>query len=322
MRFLVIAEHDGHAVRLASRSALSFATQCVRDSGDGSVQWLLLGHQLDEVASCAAAYAPALVADSPALAAGVADRYAKVIADAVVERQADVLVAANSTFAKDVVARAAGLLGGSMASDVVGHEFRSGQWLLRRPMHAGAVMATVELLGEPKIVTVRASAYTPHDPLEAPADVTRLAVDEGTLPDSMQYDGLESHETGRPDVTEARVVVSGGRGVKNGEDFERLVGGLADVLRGAAGSTRALVDAGVTPNDLQVGQTGKIVAPELYVALGLSGAVQHLAGMRNARLIVAINSDPEAPIFDAADYGLVSDLYDAVPQLIDRLKND
>jgi electron transfer flavoprotein alpha subunit len=196
-----------------------------------------------------------------------------------------------------------------------------GRLLLQRPMYAGAVLATVELCGTPQIVTVRPSAYAPAGPRDTPATVTAIPVAEAALPRGTEYHGAVSHPTGRPDVTEARVVVSGGRAVKTREDFERLVGGLADVLGGATGSTRALVDAGVTPNELQVGQTGKIVAPDLYVALGVSGAVQHLAGMKNSKLVVAINRDSDAPIFAAADLGLVADIYDAVPQMIDRLRS-
>jgi electron transfer flavoprotein alpha subunit len=169
---------------------------------------------------------------------------------------------------------------------------------------------------------VRASAYTTTQPdaTELHA-VERLAFDDSSLGSRAVYEGIKSKQRARPDVTEAQVVVSGGRAIKNADDFERLVGGLADALGGATGSSRALVDAGITPNELQVGQTGKIVAPQLYIALGISGAVQHLAGMKNSRTIVAINSDANAPIFDMVDYGLVGDVYGVVPELIEKLQN-
>ncbi len=321
MRILVVAEHDGTAVRAASRSAMTFARACAAATG-GSTRWLLLGHQLALPAAAAAIYAPVLTADSPALTAPLADRYAHVIAAVVEQQQADLLVAASGTWAKDIVTRAAGRLGGAMAGDVVGHEFCDGRLRMQRPVYAGAALATIELCGSPQIVTVRASAYPPAEPTATAAEITQVSVCEADLPRSSEYLGLASSRAGRPDVSDARVIVSGGRAVQSREDFERLVGGLADAFGGGTGSTRALVDAGIAPNECQVGQTGKIVAPDLYIALGLSGAVQHLAGMKGAKCVVAVNRDPKAPIFSAADVGLVADVYEAVPDLIEKLRTD
>ncbi len=317
MRTLIICEHDGKGIRLGSRSAVAFAN-AVAEEMRGSVECLLLGHSLAAIAQDAAAYAPVLVADHPALENPVADRYAKVIADVVKQRSYDLVVAAATTFAKDILPRAAGLLGGAMASEVIGHEFRDGRLCFRRPLFAGAVVATVALHGKPQIVTIRPSAYPAASARPERCAVTGVAVDEATLPKKTEFEALQSKLSDRPDVTEARIVVSGGRGIKNSEDFERLVGGLADRLHAATGSSRALVDAGITPNAFQVGQTGKVVAPDLYIALGISGAVQHLAGMKNSKTVVAINSDPDAPIFEVADYGLVGDVYELVPEWIAR----
>ena len=201
-----------------------------------------------------------------------------------------------------------------MASDVVRHELTEAGLQFDCPQYAGAVTATLRLIGSPQVVTVRGSAYPAAKTDESKNHpVERIEIEAAKLASRCQYLGLKSKESARPDVTEARIVVSGGRALKNSDDFERLVGRLADTLGGAVGSSRALVDAGITPNELQVGQTGKIVAPELYIAVGISGAVQHLAGMKNSRTIVAINSDPDAPIFDVADYGLVGDAYQIVP---------
>jgi electron transfer flavoprotein alpha subunit len=321
MRVLVVLEHDKQKVRPGSRSAVGFANLVAQAKG-GSVTCLLLGHQVQAAAREAAALAPVLTADHSALADPVADRYAQVIANVVREHGFDLLTAASTTFAKDIISRAAGLLGGAMASDVVGHQFQDGRLLLRRPMYAGALLATVALSGHPQIITIRPSAYAPALPRAVPGEIRELAIDATKLPDAIQYEALESKATGRPDVTEARVVVSGGRVFQNSEEFEHYVGRLADKLGGATGSTRALVDAGITPNELQVGQTGKVVAPDLYIALGISGAVQHLAGMKNSKVIVAINKDPEAPIFEIANYGLIGDVRDLVPKLIERLGTD
>lgn len=318
MRVLVVAEHDADGLRLGTLSAVEFANQ-VATHTNGTLECLVLGNQIDDVTQTAAQYSAVLVADYSALADPLADRYAQVIATVAAERKPDLIVAASTTFAKDVVARAAGLLGGAMASDVIGHAFQDEQLILRRPMFAGAVTATVKLTGHPQIVTIQSSAYEAAAPVATPNEVIPVQVDEASLPNHIQFEGIATRKSHRPDVTEANVVVSGGRAFKNAEDFERLVGGLADYLGGATGSSRALVDAGITPNDLQVGQTGKIVAPQLYIALGISGAVQHLAGMKNSKCIAAINQDPDAPIFEVADFGLVGDVYELVPELIEKL---
>ncbi len=321
MRVLIPCEHDRNGIRLGSRSAIAFAN-AVAEQTNGKVECLLLGYSLAVIAQDASTYAPVLVADHPALINPVADRYAKVIADVVRQRGCDLVVAAATTFAKDILPRAAGLLGGAMASEVMGHEFRDGQLCFRRPLFAGSVVATVALLEKPQIVTVRPSSYAPASANPDRFTITAVAVDEATLPKKTEFEVLQSKLSTRPDVTEARIVVSGGRAIKSSEDFERLVGGLADKLNAAAGSSRALVDAGITPNAFQVGQTGKVVAPDLYIALGISGAVQHLAGMKNSKTIVAINSNPDAPIFEVADYGLVGDVYEIVPQWIARLNGE
>jgi electron transfer flavoprotein alpha subunit len=318
MNILTVAEHDGTSVRPATLSAIAFADTVAQQTG-GEAKVLVLGHEVQSVANQAARYGQVIAVDAPPLAHSLAGPHAVVI-QAVVKAQAvDMVVAASTSQAKDIVGRAAGLLGGFMASDVVGHRWSDGQLELDRPMYAGAVVATVVLEGGPQVITIRPSAYQPPGPRPSPGSIERFEIDDLELPDDVRFESVSSKSSQRPDVTEARVVVSGGRAFKNLADFERLVGGLADKMQGAAGSSRALVDAGITPNELQVGQTGKVVAPELYVALGISGAVQHLAGMKNSKVIVAINNDPDAPIFSVADFGLVADVYEAVPQLIAKL---
>jgi len=195
-----------------------------------------------------------------------------------------------------------------------------GSILYRRPINSGSMLATVTVEGDRRVLTVRATAFEAPAANAAPCPIERFAFDAALLPDGMQFISREQRASDRPDLTEARVVVSGGRPLKDKETFERLVGGLADALGGAVGATRAAVDAGMAPNDYQVGQTGKIVAPELYIALGISGAIQHLAGIKDSRIIVAINKDPDAPIFQIATYGVVGDLHQIVPQLIESIR--
>ncbi len=318
MNILLIAELQDGQIRPGSLSALTFARQVALET-DGSLQWLLLGANLEAATTEAARYAPVLFCDAAIFAATAADSWAAAIAEVVSTGNFDLVVAASGTFAKDVITRSAGLLGGAMASDVLGHAFVDGRLQLQRGMYAGSILATVALLGSPQIVTIQPSAYAAAEPGETPATVTNEQIDTSRLPQNIRIEHLESKRGGRPDVTEAAVVVSGGRAIKSSEDFESLVGGLADTLHAAAGSSRVLVDAGIAPNELQVGQTGKIVAPEVYLALGISGAVQHMAGMKNSKVIVAVNNDPDAPIFEVADYGMVGDVYEVVPQLIERL---
>ena len=230
------------------------------------------------------------------------------------------IVGAASTFSKDILPRAAALLDAGMISDVIAVRPEGDDFIFKRVMFAGNVIATVKLDGVVKFLTVRSAAFTPPAKIADASPVIPVAIDAAKLPAQIEYVGREAKVAGRPDSTEARVVVSGGRALKTAEDFERLIGGLADVLGGAVGSSRALVDAGITPNSLQVGQTGKVVAPELYIAVGISGAIQHMAGMKDTKVIVAINKDAEAPIFEIADFGLVGDAYQVVPELIEKLK--
>ena len=284
------------------------------------VELLVLGSRLEAVATDAARFGTTIVADDPCLEHPTADRYARVIAEVAEARGARTIVAAATTFAKDILPRAAAFLGAAMAGDVISYSMVNGELRLRRPMYAGAAVATVVLAPGPRVITVRASAFRPAEPRSDSPERVVWPVTAASLPNQIEFVSLESRTTGRPELTEARVVVSGGRPFRSAEEFEEYVGGLASALNAAAGCTRALVDAGIAPNEWQVGQTGKVVAPELYVALGVSGAIQHLAGMKNSRLVVAVNQDPEAPIFSIANYGLVGDVRQIVPELIRELR--
>jgi electron transfer flavoprotein alpha subunit len=318
MNAIVLVEHDGSRIRPGSRSAITAARELAEAQG-GGVELLVLGSDLEEVALEASRLAPTIVAVSSSLQQPRADCYARVIADVCRDRACDLLLAASTTFAKDIVPRVAALLEAPMASDVTGYSFESGQLLLRRPMYAGSVTATVALVGRPNVITVRASAFPQALPGAIAFERINWTIEQASLVSRINHITTRSRPTERPELTEARVVVAGGRPFRSSEEFEAYVGRLADRLGGAAGCTRALVDAGVAPNEWQVGQTGKVVAPELYIALGISGAVQHLAGMKNSRIVVAINSDPQAPIFGIADYGLVGDVRSVVPQMIELL---
>jgi len=224
-----------------------------------------------------------------------------------------VIAGLSTMFGKDFLPRLSGVLKRPMVSDVMEihgiHEFT-------RPMFAGNILARVYVDSDEFVVSVRSTAFrNPQRAENCRTERVRLNCEGVTKRISKS-----TSKSGRPDLTQARVVVSGGRPLKDAATFESLIGGLADALGGAAGATRAAVDSGIAPNELQVGQTGKIVAPELYIAVGISGSTQHLAGMKDSKVIVAINTDPDAPIFQVADFGLVEDLYVAVPEILEKLK--
>jgi electron transfer flavoprotein alpha subunit len=313
---LILLEHDRRQVKRPSLHAIDAARQL-----GGDFALLLLGEGLEEmaksVATCGAS--AVLMADDAALAEPLADRYATVIADAFRRIEATTLLGTSSTFSKDVLPRAAALLDAPMLTDVLVIEKQNGVIAYRRPINAGSMLATVQLAGQRRVLSVRASAFEAPS-ADAPAcPIESLPIDATSLPNGMQLVSREERISDRPDLIEARVVIGGGRPLKDKETFDRLVGGLADVLGAAIGATRAAVDTGLAPNDYQIGQTGKVIAPELYIALGISGAIQHLAGIKDSRVIVAINKDPDAPIFQMATYGLVGDLHQIVPQLIEAL---
>ena len=314
---LILIERDRQLVKRSSLHAITLARQL-----GGEYALLVLGHGLDGVAASLVSYGASevVVADDPLLAESLADRYATVIAEAARQQNAKNILGTSSTFSKDVLPRAAALLDAPMVSDVVATEEIDGLISYRRPINAGSLFAMVKVEGDRRVLTVRATAFEAPAADAAPCAIKRLDFDAASFPNGIQFISREERKSDRPDLTEARVVVSGGRPLKDKETFERLVGGLADALGGAIGATRAAVDAGMAPNDCQIGQTGKVVAPELYIALGISGAIQHLAGIKDSRIIVAINKDPDAPIFQMATYGLVGDLHQIVPQLIESIR--
>ncbi|GAA3554984.1 electron transfer flavoprotein subunit alpha/FixB family protein [Snuella lapsa] len=317
MKILVIAEVQENDVRHASRSAITLAKNAA-EAANGEIEIAILGNDIEAAAVAASAYAPTFTLSDATLAHATADRYGAAIALIAQQREADLVVAASTTQGKDCVARAAAQLGGAMVTDAIACENRNGKLVWKRTMHAGGVAAWVAVNGAPVIVTALQSAFEPAVPSEE-TTVTALDIDVSILPSAIQFESVSIKQSTRPDVTEAAIVISGGRAFKTAEDYERLIGGLADKVGGGTGSSRAAVDAGIAPNENQVGQTGKIVAPDLYLGIGISGAVQHLAGMKNSKVIAAINTDEEAPLLDYADFALIADAYEAIPEMIEKL---
>ncbi|HZR68926.1 MAG TPA: FAD-binding protein [Burkholderiales bacterium] len=309
MSVLVIAEHDNDAVRPSTLNTVAAARKL-----GGDVAVLVAGAGCEGAARAAAAIAgvkKVLRADAPQYKDGLAEPLAALVV-ALAKDYSHVLAPATS-FGKNVAPRIAALLDVAQVSDIVAVK---GADTFVRPIYAGNALATVQSLDRIKVVTVRTTGFD-----AAPATGGTAAIESAPAvadPGVSSFVGRDLTRSDRPELTSAKIIVSGGRGMGSGENF-KLLEPLADRLGAAMGASRAAVDAGFVPNDWQVGQTGKIVAPDLYIAVGISGAIQHLAGMKDSRVIVAINKDEEAPIFQVADYGIVGDLFQVVPELVKEL---
>jgi len=309
MSVLVLVEHDGAHIKDATLAAVTAASKL------GEVHALVTGNNVDGVAQAAskiAGVAKVYAASSVALEHQLAEAVAPVAARLMESH--DAFLAPATTTGKNIAPRVAALLDAMQVSDVLSVE---GADTFTRPIYAGNAIATVRSKDAKKVITVRTTAFEKAAAEGGSGAVEQ--VDAGGDPGISNFIGLEASESERPELTSAKVIVSGGRALGSAEQFHALIDPLADKLGAAVGASRAAVDAGYAPNDYQVGQTGKIVAPEVYVAIGISGAIQHLAGMKDSKTIIAINKDEEAPIFQVADIGLVGDLFKIVPELTEKL---
>jgi electron transfer flavoprotein alpha subunit len=311
---LVFAEHAHGKFPKTTLIAFAAGKDAAQKSG-GQVHAVVLGTGVDALAQEAASYGMQKVfqIDGAPFEHYLADAYTGALASLVKDKGIDTVIATATAIGKDLLPRLAARLNAPYASDI--SEINA-DGTVKRAMYAGNVFGTIQLEGTPRVISVRGTAF------EAAQKGGTGAVEKVSPPADggrMKFEKFDEIKSDRPALTEARIVVSGGRGLKNGENFKIVLEPLVDELGAAMGASRAAVDAGFVPNDLQVGQTGKVVAPELYIAVGLSGAIQHLAGMKDSKVIVAINKDEEAPIFQVADYGLVADLFKAVPELKDEV---
>ncbi len=302
---LVYAEHDNSELKSGALSAIA----CAQEIG-GDIDLLITGKGCADAAQHAATVPgvrKVLLAEGDHLEHHVAENVAPVIANLATDH--DYILAAATTGGKNIMPRVAAVLGVQQVSDISAVVSPD---TFVRPIYAGNALATVQSTDDRKVITVRTTSFEPVEAGGGSAEVE--SVDAGGDAGLARFVGAELSDSEGPELTTARVVVSGGRGVGSAENF-RLIENLAGKLGAAVGASRAAVDAGYVPNDYQVGQTGKVVAPDLYIAVGISGAIQHMAGMKESKVIVAINKDPEAPIFEVADYGLVADLFEALPEL-------
>ena len=309
MSVLVLVEHDGKSIKDATLATVTAAAKL------GEVHTLVAGNNVAAIGDAAAkisGIAKVLVADAAHLDHDLAETVAPVAAKLM--DGYDAFVAPATTFGKNIAPRVAALIDVMQVSDVLSVE---GPDTFTRPIYAGNAIATVKSNDAKKVITVRTTAFDKAASAGGSASIEQA--DTGTDPGTSSFVSMEASESERPELTSAKVIVSGGRAFGSSDQFHSLLDPLADKLGAAVGASRAAVDAGYAPNDYQVGQTGKIVAPQVYIAIGISGAIQHLAGMKDSKTIVAINKDEEAPIFQVADIGLVGDLFKIVPELTEKL---
>ena len=309
MNVLVIAEHDNNEIKGSTIHAIAAAYQL-----GGSIDLLVAGLNCSIAATNGAkieGIAKVLLADSEPYENQLAENIAPLIQQ-ISNKYSHILMAATTT-GKNIIPRAAALADAQPISDVISIVNKD---TFKRPIYAGNVIATIQSNDKIKFMTVRATAFESASKESSPTAIE--VIEESFDLGKSEFIKNDTVFSERPELTSARVIISGGRGMLNEKNF-KLLENLADKFGGAVGASRAAVDSGFAPNDMQVGQTGKIVAPDLYIAVGISGAIQHLAGMKESKIIVAINKDPEAPIFKAADYGLVADLFDVIPELDEKL---
>jgi electron transfer flavoprotein alpha subunit len=315
MTILVLAEHDNATIKGATLNTVTAAAAISIFTGS-EIHLLVAGHNAQGAAEAAtkiAGVSKVMLADAPHLAEGLAENVEATVLN-VAKDYSHILLPATA-YGKNVAPRIAAKLDVAQISDITAVDSPD---TFTRPVYAGNAIATVQSTDVIKVITVRSTGFDAAATEGGGATIDRIEV----APDAeiSQFVSREVTKLDRPELTSANVIVSGGRGLGSGENYRKVLEPLADKLGGALGASRAAVDAGFVPNDYQVGQTGKIVAPRLYVAVGISGAIQHLAGMKDSKVIVAVNKDPEAPIFSVADYGVVGDLFSTVPELVSLLE--
>jgi len=314
---LIIAEHSKGQIKKATLSSITAATKI-----GGGYSIVVVGKDVRGVADQYAKYGAEKVytIDNDVFKNYIAENYAEAIAQLIKANNFEFVFGSATAFTKDLLPRLAAKFDAGMASDVLAIEVSGSDVVFARPMWAGNAIAHIKITSPIKFATIRATEFDHAKEVGSTSPVESFSASVDPAKAKVEYIEFAETKSERPELTEARVVVSGGRGAKGPEGFKMLEE-LADLLNAAIGASRAAVDAGWVPNDLQVGQTGKIVAPELYIACGISGAIQHLAGMKGSKVIVAINKDEEAPIFQVADYGLVADMFKAVPEMIAAIKS-